>query len=244
MVFGEAIGRFRADYDGPMPPAPIWFDAHLDLAMLAELGRDMHASLADCRGRLRPPAVTLPSLRDGRVRACLGTIFTQAVPDPGAPDAETGAFAYPLGDADAAYRAGMRQLKLYRAWADAGAIELMPPRSRTASPAARRDPDTSSESPPLRLGILVECADPIPSPDDLGEWATAGVVAIGMAWWHPSRYAAGNGVEPGADADGLTGLGRALARRMDELGVVHDLSHLSQRSTEELLALTAASVWA
>ncbi|MEZ6241906.1 MAG: membrane dipeptidase [Phycisphaerales bacterium] len=237
-----------------MSPTPRWFDAHLDLGMLAEKGRDMHASLDDCRGELQPAAVTLPSLRDGHVRACLGTIFTQAVTDPSAPDAEASAFAYPLGDADAAHRAGMRQLKLYQAWASAGVIELMPSRARHVRPSSCLSPTgeragvrgsptpSSSSSSPLLLGILIECADPITSPDELDQWVDAGVVAIGMAWWHKSRYAAGNGVEHASDDDGLSDLGRELVKRMDDLGVVHDLSHLSQRSTEQLLELTDAPV--
>ncbi|MFI4897824.1 MAG: dipeptidase [Phycisphaerales bacterium JB059] len=204
-----------------------WFDAHLDLAYLAEKGRDMHAPLDDCRGPLQPASITLPSLRDGGVTACLGTLFTEGVEDPGAANAETGAHVYPLGDADAAYRAGMRQLKLYNAWADAGLIDLMPRRGASGSGSA-----------PLRLGVLMECADPLPSPDDLPEWVELGLVAIGMAWWHQSCYAGGNGT----DNAGLTDLGRALVPVMDDLGVVHDLSHLSQRATDELLTLTDAPV--
>ncbi len=219
-----------------------FFDGHLDLAYLAELGRDMHASLLDCRGRLLPAAVTLPSLREGNVRACLGTIFTEAVTDPAAPDAETGPFAYVIDDARAAWRAGMRQLKLYHAWRDAGVIGLIPPRPPGASPgAALFSPVSSSNdaepAPPLRLGILMECADPIESPGQLAEWADAGVIAVGMAWWRGSRYAGGNGRD-----GGLTALGRELADRMDERGVVHDLSHLSQRATDDLLSHTGAVV--
>ncbi len=205
-------------------PPDRWFDAHLDLAYLAERGRDMHAPLTDCRGPLQPAAVTLPALRDGNVHACLGTIFTEATKDGGPP----GPYAYTLGDADAANRAGQRQLKLYQAWAGGGAIDLLPRRGAPASP------PTAS----LQLGILMECADPILQPDDLPEWADAGVIAIGMAWWHQSRYAGGNG----SDNAGLTDLGRALVPIMDEHNVVHDLSHLSQRATDELLALTDAPV--
>ena len=205
------------------------FDAHLDLAMLAELGRDMHAPLSECRGALAPAAVTLPSLREGNVRACLGTVFTEAVKD-GPPEAE---YAYPIGYADDAYRAGMRQLKLYRAWRDGGAIELMPRRHEGTEAQAHGEADG-----PLRLGVLIECADPIPSPDELGEWVEGGVVAIGMAWWHEGRYAGGNG----SDNAPLTDLGRALIPAMDDLGVVHDISHLSQRSTDELLEATGVPV--
>ncbi|MCC7388681.1 MAG: dipeptidase [Phycisphaerales bacterium] len=205
-----------------------FFDAHLDLAYLTELGRDMHAPLNDCRGRLLPAAVTLPSLRDGRVRACLGTIFTEAI-EPGA-TTEAPEAAYPVGNAPAAWRAGMRQLKLYHAWRDGGVIELMP--RRGSGSAAGTEPQS-----PLLLGILMECADPIETPDQLDEWAAGGVIAVGMAWWRGSRYAGGNGL--GA---GLSGAGRELATRMDQLGIVHDLSHLSQQATDDLLAHTDATV--
>ncbi len=214
-----------------------WFDAHLDLAYLAEHGRDMHASLSDCRGRYQPAAVTLPSIAEGGVTQCLATIFTEGV-DPEDPNAETGAFTYPFGDANAAYRAGMRQLLLYKSWRDAGVISPMP----------RRGEQPIDSDAPLRLGVLIECADPITNPDELDQWVEGGVVAIGMAWWHQSRYAGGNGTDhtqpdkhPG---NGLTDLGRTLAKRMDELNVVHDLSHLSQRSTDELLSLSDKPVMA
>lgn len=219
-----------------MPDAPRWFDAHLDLAYLAECGRDMHASLEDCRGRHQPASVTLSSLREGGVTHCLGTVFTEAVQDASAPDAEQGAFAYPAGDARAAYRAGWRQILLYRAWRDAGLIRFLPRRGR--EPLA----DAGAPDAPLTLGVLIECADPIGSPDELGDWVDAGVVAIGMAWWHGGRYAGGNGVEPTDPGAGLTPEGRALTDAMDELGVVHDLSHLSQRASDDLLAHTRAPV--
>ncbi|GAB4386356.1 MAG: membrane dipeptidase [Phycisphaerales bacterium] len=209
-----------------------WFDGHLDLAYLAECGRDMHAEPEQARGRLRPAAVTLPSLREGDVRGCLGTIFTEAVPEQDAPDSETGAFAYAAGDAQAAWVCGMRQLKLYHAWRDAGLIRLLNLRGRNAGIAA------GDEHAPLLLGILMECADPIESPDQLVSWVDGGVIAIGLAWWHRSRYAGGNG----APGHGLTPIGRELALRMDELGVVHDLSHLSQKATDELLSMTDAAV--
>lgn len=210
-----------------------WFDAHLDLAYLAENGRDMHAELNDCRGRFQPAAVTLPSMIQGRITNCLGTVFTEAI-DPTNADSESGPFTYPFEDADAAYRAGMRQLLLYRAWRDAGLIARMP---------LRGQPEEPSEAP-IRLGVLVECADPITSPEELDQWVDLGVVAIGMAWWHQSRYAGGNGTDHRKPGNGLTDLGRELVKRMDELGVVHDLSHLSQRAVDELLEATESVVMA
>ena len=217
---------------------PTFFDAHLDLAKMAEHGRDMHAPLATCRGTLQPATVTLPSLRDGRVTHCLATVFTEARPDH-ADDREWHPYTYPQGDADAAYRCGMRQIKLYHAWHDAGVIELMPRRGE-ANAARERRPfnDESPAHAPLHAGILIECADPIPSPDDVPEWAALGVIAVGMAWWHQGRYAGGNG----SDNAGLTDLGRALIPALDAANIVHDASHLSQRSLDELLEATDAVV--
>jgi membrane dipeptidase len=212
----------------PGPRDNRWFDAHLDLAFLAETGRDMHAEPDDCRGRYQPAAVTLSSLAEGGVDRVLATVFTEAVEDPSSPDAETGAFAYPLGNRDAAYVCGMRQLKLYHAWQDAGVIAL--PNREPA-----RAPERESR---LRAGVLVENADPISDPDELDLWVEGGVVAIGLAWTTRGHYANGNGVESGGADTGLTDAGRALVVRMDELGVVHDASHLNDRSLADLFEAT------
>tara|TARA_R110000782_G_scaffold101029_8_gene187496 strand:- start:1493 stop:2557 length:1065 start_codon:yes stop_codon:yes gene_type:complete len=211
--------------------AATWFDAHLDLAYLAETGRDMHAPPADARGRHQPVAVTLPAMAGAGLGWCLGTIFTEPV-DPDDPGRETGAFAYPDDDALGAWKAGMRQLKLYHAWRDAGLIQLMPTRGTRAG---------ASEAP-LRLGILMEGADPIETPDQLDEWADAGVIAIGLTWARRSRYAGGNATPMNDPRIGLSPIARELIPRMDARGIVHDLSHLSQRAADELLALTEAPV--
>lgn len=210
-----------------------WFDAHLDLAYLAETGRDMHAPPADARGRHQPVAVTLPAMAGSGVRWCLGTIFTEPV-DPDDTDRETGAFAYSDGYALGAWKAGMRQLKLYQAWRDAGLIQIMPARGTPAGPG----------DAPLRLGILMEGADPIETPEQLDEWADAGVVAIGLTWARRSRYAGGNATPMDDPGIGLSVIARELIPRMDARGLVHDLSHLSQKATDELLALTEGPVMA
>ncbi|MCH8269703.1 MAG: dipeptidase [Planctomycetes bacterium] len=197
----------------------VWFDAHLDLAYLAECGRDMAAPLDPFSQPHPPAAITFPSLTSGRVETCLGTIFTEAI-DPGG-DARYATIAYPAGDADAAHKAGCRQLDRYARWRAEGLIRFL------------NDDRCDGPTPPIALGVLIECADPIRVPDELPWWVERGVVAVGMAWWKSSRYAGGNGTD-----GGLTAMGRELVEAMDELGVVHDLSHLSQRATDELLAAT------
>jgi len=187
----------------------------------------MHAPLSECRGRILPPAVTLPSLAEGRVTHALATVYTAPHPgDDAPPESETGPWNYRPDDTLTMYRAGMRQLKLYAAWRQAGLVRPL------HTPDDRGEPDGS-----LAMGVLIENADPIESPEHLGEWAEGGVVAIGLAWATPSRYAAGNAIEP-ADDFGLTDAGRAMVARMDELGVVADLSHLSPRAVADVLEQT------
>ncbi len=208
----------------------LWFDAHLDLAYLAVNGRDMAAPL-DPAAQPHPPAsVTLPALAAGNVRACLGTIFTES----GGSDAS----GYPAGDAEAAHAAGLRQLECYQQWAASGLVRLSDRRAGHSAPLPLRStlPLCHSATLPLSLGILIECADPIRTPDELDWWAERSVVAIGLAWARGSRYAGGNSA-PSSDT-GLTDLGRALVRRMDELEIVHDVSHLSDRALADLLSST------
>ncbi len=217
-----------------------WFDAHLDLACLAVNGRDLAAPLDSCAGPWLPAAVTLPSLREGQVVAALATIFTES----GGKDAE----AYPAGDAEAAHARGRAQLEVYHSLRDRGLISIDLPRAlrtdnhvgalRAGMGVSEVIPTPASDrlarSSTLHVGILMECADPIRTPDELSWWAEHGVIAIGLAWARGSRYAGGN-TQSGV---GLTPLGCELVRAMDGRGVVHDLAHLSQRATEELLELT------
>jgi len=197
---------------------PTWFDAHLDLAYLAMIGRDMDALPEDCGTPEEPAAVTLPSLAEGNVRWALGTIYTS-------PDIEAG---YPAGDVEAAHEAGRRQLDWYARLFGEGRAASM-----------RDEPTLPVPDVDLAIGILIENADPVRTPDELPWWQKHGVVAVGMAWATDSRYAGGNRGDTG-----LTDVGHEFVRVADTLGIVLDLSHLNQRSTDELLSLTDRPVFA
>lgn len=184
-----------------------WFDAHLDLACLALCGRDMQRDPGDAGGPWLPGGLTLASMREGKIVACLGTIFTEV-------DGTDAPIAYLAGDVNAAHEAGVRQVEVYDGWARGGLIDLGP-----------------AGQAPIRLIILMEGADPIRDPGELGWWASRGVGAVGLAWARGSRYAGGN-----TESRGLSGEGRALVDEIDRLDLVHDLSHLSDASCDELLA--------
>ncbi|MBM4109184.1 MAG: hypothetical protein FJ255_10310 [Phycisphaerae bacterium] len=193
-----------------------FFDAHLDLACLALNGRDMGAEPGG-QGPWAPACVTFPALARGRVEAFMGTIFTEAD--------GSDRVAYPASDPEAAHRAGAAQLDLYHQWHAQGLIRLVP-EPRPSDPRC-------VDAPVPRCLLLMECADPIRTPDELDWWVRRGVRAVGLAWARGSRYAGGNSTPD----RGLTDLGRELLKRMAHLGVVHDLSHLSQRAVDDALDL-------
>lgn len=224
-----------------MAPSALWFDAHLDLAYLAVSGRDMLAPLDPAAGPHPPAAVTLPELEEGGVRLVLATVFTE-------PDGE-GPEGYPAGDVERAAAVGRAQMEVYQTWRDRGVAGLDLRRVCRGDPGVGRirggmgvsevvpQPVGERLTRRLHVGVLVENADPIRGPEELGWWVERGVVAIGLAWAKASRYAGGNSTDLG-----LTDLGRELVREMDRLGVVHDVSHLSDRALGELLELTERPV--
>lgn len=196
-------------------------DAHLDLAYNALRGRAVTRpateQTADPEGI---PTVGLPDLRRGGVGFVCATIFTApAVNDqPG--------YRTP----DEAQIAGWEQLQWYLAQLKAGEIDLV------TSP--DEVPSTPCGDGPVPAILLMESADPLRTPADLPMWFNAGLRIIGMAW-KQTRYAGGTGA-PGP----LTDLGRELAKEMDRLGVIHDVSHLAEASFWELMDLAAGPVFA
>lgn len=187
-----------------------------------------------------PASVTLASLREGGIAACLGTVFTEARTagtSAAYPDVE-----YVVGDVEGARAAGVRQMAWYEEAARRGLIELWGGGAR-ARPGGMVAPP-GAEATRLRVGILVEGADVIHGPADLAWWVQRGVVAVGLTWARGSRYADGNAAEFRRSPRGLTDLGREMVRAMDALDVVHDVSHLSHRAMDELLSMTDRAVMA
>ena len=190
-----------------------WIDGHLDLAYLAQHGVDLLAASA------QPDrfGVNLPALSAGGVGLVLGTIFTER--------GSAEAWGYPADDdGSAAERAGRMQLEIYERLEASGHIRIV---------RRRGDLDGFSDGGPLHVVILMECADPIRTPDDARWWFDRGVRVAGMAWAHGSRYCGGN-----AQDGPLNAKGRELVQAFDALGVLHDASHLSRRSFEDLMQLT------
>lgn len=183
-------------------------DSHLDIAWNA---------LAEGRSFDEPTpgyAVNRRALADAGVGLVFATVFT-------APRRSRmmGSVPYGYETAREAYLLGRAQLSYYQS------VDLPLIRTRQELRAY-----TASWRPGrLAAVLLMENADPIETPRQVGEWADHGVRLVGPAWTR-TRYCGGTNA-PG----GLTQLGRELLASMRRRGVVLDLSHMADRSLRDSL---------
>lgn len=216
-------------------------DGHQDPAMTAMLaGRDYRRSAYQTRQEeigTRFPELTgecmlgLPELRQGGVGVVIATL--QAIPatqaHPGEPSYRT---------ADEAHQQALAQLEIYREWArDESGPRLITNRAELdAVLAAWSEPEVNPERAPVGLVLLMENADPIREPSEVGFWYEQGVRLIGPAW-HTNRYTASSN-----DPGGLTPLGRELMREMDRLGLILDITHMSDEAAREALDVFSGTI--
>jgi len=78
---------------------------------------------------------------------------------------------------------------------------------------------------------LLEGCEPLAGVEDLAAFHRRGVRVVGMTWNEKNRWAAG-----GSATGGITREGAALVKEIERLGMVHDASHLSRTSLDDLLA--------
>ncbi len=204
-----------------------WFDGHLDLAYIAQHGRDLTQPADSCAGTLQPATVTFPALAAANVKSAIAVIFVrQRKPGVDGP--------YCFDNPDQAFTAALTQLNLYRHWETQGHIRLA--KTQTANPKTRiskvetQNFLLSTQSAALSTLLALEGAAPIRHLDDADFFADAGVRMISLAWGDGSHWSGGD--QTGAD---LTPDGKALIHRLDELGIVHDVSHLSEPAFWSLL---------
>lgn len=209
-------------------------DAHLDIAYNAlNFGRDLRHSLSELRQAEKGKdsqrgiaTVALPELQRAGVGLVFGTLFVAPATSPIARSDEIKAYH----DADEAHQLAMAQLDYYHRLADEEArIRLVGDLAALDEVVASHRPD--HEGDPL-LGIvpLMEGADPIRRPQEAEAWYERGLRLVGLAW-DDTRYAAGAWRGSG----GLTDDGYRLLEVMADLGLVLDLTHMSEEATLQAL---------
>jgi len=193
-------------------------DAHLDIA---------YNALSEGRGFEAEPAPGYVVSRPALARAGVGLVFPTIYCSPahGGPRV---AGSYTYSTAREAHLMGRAQAGYYRSVG----LELIRDREGLAEylEGWRRG----------RLAgvLLMEGADPIEDPSQLGAWTDLGVRIIGLAWSR-TRYSGGTW-GPG----GLTELGLGLLKAMRRKRVILDLSHMAQQAVEEALPVWNGPVMA
>lgn len=186
-------------------------DAHLDIGWNA---------IADGRGFLSPPApgylISRPALTGAGVGLVCATLYTAPAQ---ARRAMRTRFVYE--NAHEAHIMAVAQVNYYKS------CDLRLLRDSGELAAYVRNWKKGQ----IAAVLLMEGADPIESPSQLGAWTDMGVRIIGPAWSR-TRYSGGTGA-PG----GLTELGVQLLKAMRRKKVILDLSHMAEQAVADAFAL-------
>jgi len=216
------------------------FDAHLDLSMNAiEWNRDLTQTLDHIRqreiGKLdkrdRGKAViSLEEMRRGKIGLCIATQIARYVatdnPLPG------------WNSPEIAWAVTQSQLAWYRAMEEAGAMVQITDCASLDRHLQRLNDDATDRFP-IGYVLSLEGADSLLTPKHLERAYGQGLRAVGPAHYGPGRYSPGTGM-----TGGLTAMGRELLAEMQRLGVVLDVTHLTDEAFWEALEIFDGPVWA
>jgi membrane dipeptidase len=214
----------------------------LDLAWNAlDWNRDLRLPVAEIRRREREQnmtgkargenTVSFPELRRGRVGVFIATLLARLL----RPNLMPAIQRYE--SMDAAYAAAYGQLAYYRALEQQGLLRWIKDAAtlRAHVEAWRKDGDRE----PLGFILSMEGADPVLHPEQVDEWWQAGLRIIGPAHYGVSPYAHGTGTE-----GGLFPPGRPLLKAMERVGMILDVTHLSDQCFDEALDIYGGPVLA
>ncbi len=207
-------------------------DAHLDLALNAlNYNRDLFLSVpklrevekgfTDIKGRGRG-TVTFPELKRCRVPVCVATLLARSGPDAGT------RWGFKRGDIDyatqhIAYSHAFGSLGYYRLLEAQGHLKFIHTRSELTAhwKAWEADPNNT----PLGIILSMEGADPIVTPEQVAHWFGLGLRAVGPAHYGLGQYAFGTAT------DGpMTPAGVKLLKEFMKVGMILDVTHLSDQS--------------
>jgi membrane dipeptidase len=219
------------------------FDAHLDLAWNAlDWNRDLRLSVAEIRRRERVlgmegkgrgcNTVSFPELRRGQVGIFIATLLARLM----RPNLMPALQRYE--SMDSAYAAAQGQLAYYRILERQGVLRWIkdgPALEKHVR--AWQHNETGAE--PLGFILSMEGADPVLTPDQVHEWWQAGLRIIGPAHYGVSPYAHGTGTE-----GGLFPPGKPLLKEMERVGMILDVTHLSDQCFDEALDIYSGPVLA
>jgi len=213
------------------------FDAHLDLSMNAmEWNRDLRLEIAEIRerelGHTDKPdrgnnVVCFPEMRKGHIPLCVGTLIARYVkpsnPLPGWHSPEQ------------AWAQTCAQLAWYRAVEKGGQLKQIKNKTELVSHLN----DYVKGEGPIGYLLSLEGADSLVNMEYLEQMHKEGLIAIGPAHYGPGTYAQGTNAE-----GGIGEKGKILLKKMFELGIIMDATHLCDDSFWDAMANFDGVVWA
>jgi len=217
------------------------FDAHLDLAMNAmEWNRDLRQPIKDINEREKGLAdkpdrgnatVCLPELRKGNIGLVVATQIARYV--------EPGSSLPGWHSPGQAWAETQAQLAWYKAMEEQGEmVQVKDLRSLNIHLDIWND-DSSNEHKPVGYILSLEGADSFITVEYLERAYEYGLKAVGPAHYGPGRYANGTNAAGEMGKDGLT-----LLKKMEELNIILDATHLCDDAFWQAMDNFHGHVWA
>ena len=221
---------------------PLIIDAHLDLAMNAiDWNRDLRQPVSVIRkresGKTDKPdrgngVVSLPALRDGRIAVVVATQIARYVEK----DSELPGWHSP----HQAWAQSQGQLSWYRAMEAEGEMtQITNYQELEKHIAIWNDQDKPDSEKPIGYILSLEGADSLITLERLEKSYEDGLRALGPAHYGPGRYAVGTGM-----SGPLHPAGVELIKKMDKLGMILDVTHLTDESFDQAMDIYQGPVWA
>ena len=204
-------------------------DGHLDLAMNAlDWDRNLELDVYEIRrketgmtqkGRARG-TTTLPEMRKGEIAVSLATVIDRTAH----PRSTRGGSACQ----EISYAKAQGQLAYYRVLEAQGKVRILKDWSSLQGHWEAWRARGARE--PLGFIMSMEGADPIVWPEQVASWWEDGMRVVSLSHYGVSAYAHGTEM-----IEGLLEPGKALLREMEAIGMILDLTHLSECSFWEAL---------
>jgi len=205
-------------------------DAHLDLAFNAlQVNRDLTQPAATVRVHDPEPVmrsfgsctVTFPELQCGHVGIVFGTVMSRL--DPNDWWMRTGMYCqaqcYGIGSGHLAYYQALAREDIIRF------IGKLTDLEEVVASWKHPAPDT-----PIGLVLAMESADPILDPDQVSEWYDLGLRVASISHYGTGVYSHGTATE-----GGLLPMAKPLLDAFREVGIIVDMTHLTEQAFWELL---------
>lgn len=217
------------------------FDAHLDMAWNAlEWNRNLDLPAKEIRAfenQFDLPGiidgdctVSWPELRRGRVCTVIATLLARL-------NRREPQRTY-FQSLEAAYGIAHGQLAYYRALVERGELRHICAAEQLEAHTQEWE-TASSDTAPIGFILSMEGSWPVLSPGQIQEWWDAGLRILGPAHYGPNEYCHGTGCEGGWKEGGPD-----LLREMERVGMLLDVTHLSDACMDSVLDLYGGPVLA